>query len=238
MLSRAVLPGSFAPLHHGHLAMAHYAESRNTQVIFEISTENVDKDELTDEEKAKRQAQFDRLNREVVFTHRPTFVQKCSIARYCGELFNKDFERHVTFLIGSDTLSRIQDKKYYFNSEKEMERCLDIIVKSKCDFCVFERKGRIEPHPIIADIVKYADVKIPNISSTELRKGFTIDIRDFVPNTTLDKVQQGTPCYVVLNHYARVAERVIVRPRKNNDLIVVQFGEEFICLKNNTMVMV
>lgn len=238
MLSRAVLPGSFAPLHHGHLAMAHYAESRGALVIFEISCSNVDKPSLTEEEKIKRQAQFYSLRRDVIFTNRPTFVQKCYIARFCGELYEEQQTRAVTFLIGSDTLSRIQDKKYYFNSEKEMERCLAIITKSGCDFCVFERESRVEPHPIIANIVEYADIKIPNISSTELRKVFTIDIRDFVPNTTLDKVQQGTPCYVVLNHYARVAERVIVRPRKNNDLIVVQLGEEFIYLKNNTMVMV
>lgn len=169
MLNRAVLPGSFNPLHLSHLAMAHYAEARGAQVIFEISYSNVDKDTITEEEKLRRLSQFDGLNRDVIFTNRRTFVQKCYIARFCGELYEENNTRSVTFLIGSDTLSRIQDKKYYFDSEKEMERCLAIIAKSGCDFCVFERNGRVEPHPIISSIVEYADVAIPNISSTQIR---------------------------------------------------------------------
>src|SRR5262245_32927137 len=71
-----VLPGSFNPLHDGHLSLARVAEEiRQQPVAFEISVTNVDKPPLAASEVRNRLAQFAWRAR-VELTRAPTFLEK------------------------------------------------------------------------------------------------------------------------------------------------------------------
>lgn len=169
MQTKIIFPGSFQILHHGHLACALYAENLyNTPTLFEICEKPYDKPALTEEEKQKRKGQFDILGREVVFTDCSSFTQKSMLFDPRKAGYRGTIEHHVMFIVGSDTLSRIQNPKYYYDDEAEMLRCFNII-KDNASFLAFARPNKIDVHPSLEEIVTWADFKAPNISSTELR---------------------------------------------------------------------
>ena len=125
-----VFPGSFNPLHEGHVGLVVAAlqkmsrESRESgtnrgnnhnkaiPVIFEIAMINADKPPLPKEEIIRRIQQFDPYtnpvlkaagltNIAVAITTEPLFLGKTKLFR------------SSTFLIGSDTLTRLINPKYY-----------------------------------------------------------------------------------------------------------------------------
>src|SRR5437762_1926961 len=76
---RAVLSGSFDPLHHGHTALARAASVRlNVEVHFELSVVNADKPELPREEVERRVAQFATVG-PVWVTRAATFERKADL---------------------------------------------------------------------------------------------------------------------------------------------------------------
>ena len=167
---RAVLPGSFSPLHAGHLEMANVASRiLGTPVAFELSVTNVDKPALGDAEVSRRLRQFEQRH-VVELTRAPTFLQK-------SRLFPG-----TTFVVGADTAERIVHPRYYGNSEATMRAALDEIAGRGCRFLVAGRVNAAGRFVTIAEIAIPAEHRalfsaIPeaqfrrDLSSTGLRRG-------------------------------------------------------------------
>ena len=165
----AVLPGSFDPLHRGHVELARAAaDILDTEVAFELSVSNVDKPVIDLDELERRLSQFTGVG-EVLVTSAPTFVEKARI-----------LPKRV-FVIGADTAPRVVDRKYYGGSEREMLAALEELSRAGCRFLV---AGRSQSPGVFTSL---GDVEIPmeyrhmfesipesryrvDISSTELRE--------------------------------------------------------------------
>ena len=138
-----ILPGSFNPLHPGHLHLARVAEDiRQQPVAFEIAVINVDKPPLAAGEVRDRLAQFAWKAR-VELTRAPTFLEK-------SRLFPG-----ATFVIGADTAERLVATRYYGNDEARMAAALQEIADRGGSFLVAVRidaGGRVR---------SLADVPVP-----------------------------------------------------------------------------
>jgi hypothetical protein len=137
-----VLPGSFNPLHDGHLLLARVAEEiRKAPAAFEISVVNVDKPPLGADEVRARLAQFAGRAR-VELTRAPTFLEK-------SRLFPG-----ATFAVGADTAERLVAVRYY-GDDARMAAALQEIADRGCRFLVAVRvdgAGRVR---------SLADVPVP-----------------------------------------------------------------------------
>jgi hypothetical protein len=163
-----LLPGSFNPLHSGHVLLARAAEEiRQQPVAFEISVTNVDKPPLTGEAVRHRLVQFVGKS-PVELTRAPTFVEKARL-----------FPR-TTFVIGADTAERLFAPKYYGGDEVRMHVALDEIANSGASFLVAVRidaEGSVRALSDIPVPRRYADLfsEIPehrfrlDTSSSEIR---------------------------------------------------------------------
>jgi nicotinamide mononucleotide (NMN) deamidase PncC len=122
-----VLPGSFNPLHAGHLLLARVAEDMRQQpVAFEIAVLNVDKPPLAAGEVRNRLAQFAWRAR-VELTRAPTFLEKARL--FPG----------AAFVIGADTAERLVAARYYGDSAERMAAALQEIADRGCSFLVAVR---------------------------------------------------------------------------------------------------
>jgi hypothetical protein len=169
MTPRAILSGSFNPLHDGHLKMVKTARAiLGTAVTFELAAINADKPALPLEDILERISQF--AGRwPILISTAPTFIEKARL--YPG----------ATFIVGYDTAERILHPRYYQNSHENMLAALEEIRQHGCRFLV---AGRVDPTGRFRDLT---DLAIPNtcrdmflgipdsqfrqdISSTEMRR--------------------------------------------------------------------
>jgi len=163
-----LFPGSFNPVHEGHVLLARVAEElRQQPLAFELSVTNVDKPPLAGETVKQRLAQF-AWKSPVELTRAPTFVEK-------SRLFPG-----TTFVVGADTAERLFGAKYYGDDEARMHMALEEIANSGSSFLVAVRidsAGRLRALNDIPVPQRYADLftEIPahrfrlDTSSSELR---------------------------------------------------------------------
>ena len=123
----ALLPGSFNPLHDGHVDMARVASNMlDTEVTYELSVVNVDKPPLGENEVRARCDRFEGLA-PVVISRAPVFHEKARL--FPGR----------TFVIGADTAERLVQPRYYDGSTSRMLMALDETRRLGCRFLVSGR---------------------------------------------------------------------------------------------------
>lgn len=163
-----LLPGSFNPVHQGHIALARVATAIKQQPLsFEISVTNVDKAPLTGDVVTQRVRQF-AWRSPVELTRAPTFLEK-------SRLFPK-----TTFVVGADTAERLVAARYYGDDEDRMHAALEEIGNAGGKFLVavrVDKAGRVRALNDVAVPRRFAELftEIPeqhfrlDTSSTEIR---------------------------------------------------------------------
>lgn len=167
-----VYPGSFNPLHYGHIAVAKRSSMMfEKPVMFEVSKIRCDKKELSESEILYIYQSFDAYKGEdwfygVCFTSDPYFVQKFS-------LFPKQ-----DFIVGSDTMNRMCDPKYH-SSQDMYSLMIQKIMLQKRQFLIFPRKDVVlNPIPQeikhLCTLVSLTEHPDDGISSTKIRESLEI----------------------------------------------------------------
>ncbi len=172
-----IFSGAFNPRHHGHEQMARVAEKLlGAPVAWELPIENADKPPLDYLEMARRLRQFG-ADESVYLTRAATFAAK-------AELFPG-----ATFIVGADTLPRIDQPRFYGHGEAARDAAINAIAARGCKFLVFGRLmpldgaagdagfrslSRLEVSPALRAICideVAAERFRADVSSTELRTG-------------------------------------------------------------------
>ncbi len=164
---RALLSGSFNPLHDGHTALLTAASAHaGRPLAFELTVHNADKGTLPAVEVLRRVEQF-RGRHPVVITREPLFAAKAALLP------------ESLFVVGYDTADRLACPRYYSDDPRAMHAALAAIRDRGCRFLVAGRQvaGLYRTLADLAVPAVFADLFEPlpesafrlDLSSTELR---------------------------------------------------------------------
>jgi nicotinic acid mononucleotide adenylyltransferase len=193
-----IFPGSFHPPHQGHVSLVKESLKASDchTAWFELSLTNADKPSLDPDDVVHRLEQFWNLQDMpahwgIVLTNAPMFKQKVDLLQplqvsrsYPG---GKQQQEALNFVIGTDTLVRLLNPKYYNDSMSDMLR---ILQELPCHFVVGGRLAQKTDTPefitgqsdvdelppaLQAKFTLMPDFRV-DVSSTELRKQMSGDV--------------------------------------------------------------
>ena len=131
---KLLLPGSFNPIHQGHEDMLKVAESLTGRTgAFELTLRNAEKPDIDFLSASERLANI--TSHDVWLTNLTNFAEKA--AAFPG----------TTFALGTDTLARIGELRFYANDEGQRTQALAALTELNTKFLVF---GRVDGERFIA----------------------------------------------------------------------------------------
>jgi len=181
MKSLIIYPGTFNPLHRGHLAIAQWAQRYYSpanakvwkSVYFDVANGSYDKDSYIQEyEFNERCRAIHDLGYQTYITNERSFLRKEWVIRELNDTWYSKY--YIYFLVGIDTAERIDSPDYYCGSEVERTDVLDSFDQKRTRFVVFPRAGKEYSAEHFSPAFQALAIKAEgftevNMSSSELR---------------------------------------------------------------------